>query len=1480
MKTLTLICAILLSAACAASTLVPEISNSGFEEGANGWGWQTYNGCNVRYRSESRDPHSGKACLAFVDESPAAPNVYGRLTTGVGVLPDTQYELSVWVRGTEVSDTGGAVPHFTDWGCYTLNLPTGTFGWKRAAVTFKTKPGQFVLTLGLNITNTCKELAIDDVSLRPVGQPLTGDGVTGSFLAPTRVIGDHAPGYVGVFIDSAPDSATAEAVITAPGGEKLFSKRQKLGPERMVEWAWDSGTSPAGDMVCTVRVLGAKGQVLATASQKVAKVQSPISAEIDRADVRFRGEFTSLYKQCQAKGIRLDYPTATKTMLEQFIPLAREDVQKGHDWRAQFGAKDFHRALDESIADMKAYLKDPKLAPVVRRYKTGKLDIEGLSVIGDRIDSTGKTDRGPLFFCGYGHFSQVRRDMPRWPGYGVNIIQIEVGPSVTLTSETQVSLTAVRDIAKVLDDAAKHNVKVDVLLSPHYFPQWAIDKWPHLAKGGGHFLGYEVDAPEAKQVIEKFLRTVVPILKDKPALHSFCLSNEPVFSNTANADGTKPKWAAYLAKVHGDVAAMNSHYGTSYKSFDDVPIPGNEAYDAPQFYDYVCFNNQRFADWHAWMAGVIRSMAPKVPLHAKMMSMALPHRFTVAWGCDPELFGEFSDMNGNDCLIRGPIGNGWFLPFHLQNMSYDLQRSLNRKPIFNSENHPTDDRSTYYVNPEHFRTALWQGAIHGQSSTTIWCWERCYEQNNDLYGNVMDRPGCALATGTTVLDLNRFAEEVTALQNVKSPVAIIFSIASITRQPKYQEVLYHAYCALNFSGVKIDFISEKQLQEGKGRDYRMLILPQATHVQPATFDAVRALPASTRVVIIGDSLTKDPYGKDYPEDEIKTLRDSSMCIADGDAERALRPALTRELERLRALPEVRVVDPATGEPLWGVEWLPVKLEGRTLVNVVNLTDKPKQVSLVRGPDMLPARDLLSLGGRESVGLLKPGTPVLAEVSLTPASTGNGPSAGELRIIFNGPDGKPVPKAQIKELICRDLTDEPVISEIHIADGRATVSLPADHKPVQVSALFKVPDFGEVAVYADHGGKGYGNSATIDFVKEAAITRRLRVKAAIEQAKKEGLVGLDALSARVTDSVKLPPYQSLAVTLAVGEEVTLKRAQHRIARMSLPRTGFLFGCNAFGHPQRGPLFQPRFQGVFNYGTTNLYLSRYAPTIDQRDYSRCDAETEWLLSMGMTTKPCPPFYLAGGVTPQWLRDLSWPEVKAACRELVKGVCAHYAGRTPFCEITNEATMSNSLGLTTEQIIEYTRIASEAAREGDPKVRRIINSAHLWGDYAAKPDKQGNPRLSPFAYLRACIKAGIQFEIVGLQMYYPEYDLLEIDRMLERYAALGKPIHITEMGCASADGIDPNAQRKKAAAGWHGPWTEQMQADWVEAVYTIFYSKPYIEAVSWWDLADAVSFWPYGGLCRGDLSPKPSYERLKALQQRWGVSLPAPNRKPGNE
>lgn len=949
--------------------------NFGFENDTVDWGLAVYGSCRVTMVVEKRNPHSGSKCVVFTCKSLVTPNVYGRLMQNVPVTPNTEYVLSAWVRAIDNAGMKGET-HFTDWNTYMLPIPGGTYGWKKVTTKFKTRADQAGLQLGFNIADKCTEMALDDIAIYPVNQALAADGIDGYFFATPRVIGNHAPGGLTVSIDA--KRAAKVEVLISQGKQPLFSKRVSLKKgSNSFAWAWSSGKVPFGQLDCSIQVLDSDGKLLASGSQKIEKVDTPLVAEVDKSLARLK-EFNELYKQCTDKKIRMDYPTAAKTMLDQFIPFAYEDIQKGHDWRAKGAAKDFAMVIDNSIVYMKAFLANPSLAPDVWRYQTSKVNIDGLSLIGSKKDESGKMERGPLFFCGYGHFGAVRADMPLWPGYGVNIIQTaEIGPSVVFPKEDKIDLKLVKTIQKAFDNAAKNNVKVDFLLSPHYFPDWAMEKWPDLAKGGGGFLGFNVDAPEAKQVVEKYLRLIVPMFKDKPALLSFCLTNEPVFNNTINTPNVRPMFSAYLKKVHGDIQTLNKAYGgTSYKSFDDVPV--GDSWDDPNSYDYCVFNNERFAGWHKWMADIIHEMAPNIPVHAKIMSTELNRDFSWA-GTDHELFGQYLDMNGNDCITMWAPPKGYSVNWQTQNTSYDMQRSFANKPIFNSENHLVPDTSNYYLVPEHFRYALWQGAIHGQGATTIWVWERSLNPSDALYGSVKDRPGCALAVGTTCMDLNRYADEVTALQNAKSPVAILYSTASVMRNQAHIDSIWSVYTALNFCGVRVDFISEKELVAGKGNQYRMIVLPEATHVPQPVFDAIKGLPESVKLIMVNDCLVKNPYNIPFPANELDAIKSIALRVSRGDSQKDMWPMFMDELSKAGRSPSVSVVDASTGKPVWGIEWVSVKVGGRTVINIVNVSDKPVDVKIQRFGMDVPAKDLLSLGASEPVKTIRPMFPVLAEL---------------------------------------------------------------------------------------------------------------------------------------------------------------------------------------------------------------------------------------------------------------------------------------------------------------------------------------------------------------------------------------------------------------------------------------------------------------------------------------------------------------------
>lgn len=82
--------------------------------------------------------------------------------------------------------------------------------------------------------------------------------------------------------------------------------------------------------------------VLACAS--FAEPDQTCLAEINRVQARMV-EFNQLYEQCRKEEIPLDYPTVAKTMLEQFIPVARSDAEGADVTRAGFEVKDFHGSM-------------------------------------------------------------------------------------------------------------------------------------------------------------------------------------------------------------------------------------------------------------------------------------------------------------------------------------------------------------------------------------------------------------------------------------------------------------------------------------------------------------------------------------------------------------------------------------------------------------------------------------------------------------------------------------------------------------------------------------------------------------------------------------------------------------------------------------------------------------------------------------------------------------------------------------------------------------------------------------------------------------------------------------------------------------------------------------------------------------------------------------------------------------------------------
>ncbi|MBM7563942.1 S-layer homology domain-containing protein [Paenibacillus sacheonensis] len=658
-----------------------------------------------------------------------------------------------------------------------------------------------------------------------------------------------------------------------------------------------------------------------------------LSAALDALNAKLPA-LEDLFAQAKEQGIPADYETVNLEVIKQFIAYGKDDIAHDYITRANYVAEELQKLYAEAETNLKAYLDGSKQAMSVPEYVSSRSAISGTSLVADTKTSVSDAiAQRPVFFTGYGHFSQAQNDIPIFNNLGANIIQMEIGPRSTVMApngedeDYSISTDAITNsVLPVLQNAQANNVAVSLLLSPHYFPDWAFAKWPDLKNGNAGFLNYNINDPRARAVVEAFLRAIVPMVKDCKSLQSFVISNEPNYDTRKDSYAVGP-WHEFLQAKYGVIGALNELYGTDYASFGDVAMPAGKQAALPN-YDWTVFNNKYFSEWHAWMAGIIHELAPDIPVSAKTMARMDD---AVSFGINQEDFSKFTTLNGNDNWNFSSDVSSYMD----ENKYYDLQNAMHAAPVFNSETHIIADRDTDYSpqKAKHAETSLFQSAVHGKSASTIWVWERSYDKNSDFYGSVLERPDVVKAIGKVGLDLNRLSYEVTELQNIKPQAAILYSLPSLVYSSAYNTTLSDAYSALTLSGQKAGFVSEQQATDGGLSAYKLLIVPQATNVSAPTLTAIKAFVAGGgKVIVVGSgSLDKDENNQPLNADDRDAVMAGSQVLADSSA---LKSTVRAALSNL-GLMNVVLKDKETGAIVDGVEWQSTVYDGKLLLNIAD-----------------------------------------------------------------------------------------------------------------------------------------------------------------------------------------------------------------------------------------------------------------------------------------------------------------------------------------------------------------------------------------------------------------------------------------------------------------------------------------------------------------------------------------------------------------
>lgn len=668
-------------------------------------------------------------------------------------------------------------------------------------------------------------------------------------------------------------------------------------------------------------------------------------------------EVEKLIKECKEKGYSTDYEEVSLTVMKMFVQYGIDDAKNDMKTRAEYVYNKLTDLADRAENDLNAYLSGEKTPRQANRYVTSDVTTDGVSFIAE--DSEGS--ERPMFFTGYGHFAQAVADIPNFQSLGANIIEIEIGPASVVTKGTGeefgINTSTIQSyILSALDRAAENNVAVNVLLSPHYIPDWFKKEYPEACDAG-----YFDSDPKMKGMLEVYLRALIPMIKDHPALHSVCLSNESTYV-TADYPEHLPSYREYLKGLYKDISKLNETYHSTYSSFDAIPFPDtNLAYAAdaeetidkmPQYYDWVMFNNKFQADFHEWMYNIIQEEAPGLLATSKHMQTFDGderdwRRNFINRGPDFEMLSEFLPVNGNDAnnYLRNTT---WGI---LNKMSfYDLQTSLRRAPVFDLEDHVINDRSANYSDEwqTHLESDIWMGTIHGRGASTIWVWSRSYDKNSDFAGSILHRPDVIDTSGRTMLDMGRLYEELTALETSERTVGILCSNAARIYSMYHNNALTKAYEAASYLGERIEFVTEKQAKEGKleNSDVKLLIVPEESHVLTGTPEAVkRFIERGGRVVILGeDSFSYNEYHRPADEGTRNYIMNNSRVVPaeKNEKDKILSPSskelweiLLDEKEKCSDKIPVTVTNRATGQPMYGVSCITAEKDRKLLINLCN-----------------------------------------------------------------------------------------------------------------------------------------------------------------------------------------------------------------------------------------------------------------------------------------------------------------------------------------------------------------------------------------------------------------------------------------------------------------------------------------------------------------------------------------------------------------
>ena len=318
------------------------------------------------------------------------------------------------------------------------------------------------------------------------------------------------------------------------------------------------------------------------------------------------------------------------------------------------------------------------------------------------------------------------------------------------------------------------------------------------------------------------------------------------------------------------------------------------------------------------------------------------------------------------------------------------------------------------------------------------------------------------------------------------------------------------------------------------------------------------------------------------------------------------------------------------------------------------------------------------------------------------------------------------------------------------------------------------------------------------------------------------------------------------------------------------------------------YKELFAKAFNLATCPFYWKDQEPEEGRTRYAKdspriyrrppADLCVEWCERNGIEPKAHCLNYAS--TAPDWAKGDVGRE-KYLLEKRFKELSERYAKRIPMWEVTNETYWGANYrgGLNFYQQPDFIEWSFRTAERYFASNQLVINEAHsrVWDDRSFYRDR------SPYyMQIERELMKGVRIDAVGMQFHMfhgadmanvvkeskTYYDPQRIFDVMDTYAALGKPLQITEITIPAYS---------------EDPGDEETQAEILRELYRIWFSHSAMRAIIYWNLPDGYAAYAkpgdfsggenlyYGGLCRFDMTPKPAYRVLCDLFGReWRTNF----------